>query len=216
MMRLNTLGIAHKIIAEHVQPGDLCIDATAGRGHDTAFLCELVGKEGKVLAFDIQQAAVDSTRALLAEKGFSDIAQVYLDSHSNMAQYAQEGSVDCITFNFGYLPGGDHNVFTTPATSIPAIEQGLRLLKPNGLMSLCVYYGGDSGFEEKDALLESFALLKCGAGEAEKLPPESVIGMREGTFGAEILMRRENLPKGAVWEPASLEQILIYHVKEGK
>ena len=69
MMRLNTLGIAHKIIAEHVQPGDLCIDATAGRGHDTAFLCELVGKEGKVLAFDIQQAAVDSTRALLAEKG---------------------------------------------------------------------------------------------------------------------------------------------------
>ena len=68
MMRLNTLGIAHKIIAEHVQPGDFCIDATAGRGHDTAFLCELVGKEGKVLAFDIQQAAVDSTRALLAEK----------------------------------------------------------------------------------------------------------------------------------------------------
>ena len=71
-------------------------------------------------------------------------------------------------------------------------------------------------FEEKDALLESFALLKCGAGEAEKLPSESVIGMREGTFGAEILMRRENLPKGAVWEPASLEQRLIYHVKEGK
>ena len=144
MMRLNTLGIAHKIIAEHVQPGDLCIDATAGRGHDTAFLCELVGKEGKVLAFDIQQAAVDSTRALLAEKGFSDIAQVHLDSHSHMDQYAQEGSVDCITFNFG---------------SIPAIEQGLRLLKPNGLMSLCVYYGGDSGFEEKDALMEYFRTI---------------------------------------------------------
>ena len=112
-----------------------------------------------MLAFDIQQAAVDSTRALLAEKGFSDIAQVYLDSHSNMAQYAQEGSVDCITFNFGYLPGGDHKVFTTPATSIPAIEQGLRLLKPNGLMSLCVYYGGDSGFEEKDALMEYFRTI---------------------------------------------------------
>ena len=81
MLRLNTLGIAHKIIAEHVQPGDLCIDATAGRGHDTAFLCELVGKEGKVLAFDIQQAAVDSTRALLAEKGrfplLPDIVEEY-------------------------------------------------------------------------------------------------------------------------------------------
>ena len=153
MLRLNTLGIAHKIIAEHVQPGDLCIDATAGRGHDTAFLCELVGKEGKVLAFDIQQAAVDSTRALLAEKGFSDIAQVHLDSHSNMAQYAQEGSVDCITFNFGYLPGGDHSLATKPDTTLPALEKALALLKEGGLLSLMIYSGGDSGFEEKEQVL---------------------------------------------------------------
>ena len=34
---------AHKFIREHVKPGDLCIDATAGRGHDTALLCGLVG-----------------------------------------------------------------------------------------------------------------------------------------------------------------------------
>ena len=159
MLRLNTLGIAHKIIAEHVKPGDLCIDATAGRGHDTAFLCELVGKEGKVLAFDIQQAAVDSTRALLAEKSFSDIAQVHLDSHSHMDQYAQEGSVDCITFNFGYLPGGDHSLATRPETTLAAIEQGLTLLKPGGLISLCIYSGGDSGFAERDALLDYLKTL---------------------------------------------------------
>ena len=159
MLRLNTLGIAHKVIAEQVKPGDFCIDATAGRGHDTAFLCELVGEQGRVIALDIQQEAVDSTRALLKEKGYDSIAQVYLDSHSNMDRYAQERSVDCITFNFGYLPGGDHNIFTTPATSIPAIEKGLKLLKPNGLMSLCVYYGGDSGFEEKDALMDFFRTI---------------------------------------------------------
>lgn len=159
MLRLNTLGIAHKVIAEQVKPGDFCIDATAGRGHDTAFLCELVGEQGRVIALDIQQEAVNSTRALLKEKGYDSIAQVYLDSHSNMDRYAQEGSVDCITFNFGYLPGGDHNIFTTPATSIPAIEKGLKLLKPNGLMSLCVYYGGDSGFEEKDALMDFFRTI---------------------------------------------------------
>ena len=67
ILKLNTLGIAHKIIAERVQPGNLCIDATAGRGHDTAFLCELGGPQGRVLAMDIQQQAVDSTRALLEE-----------------------------------------------------------------------------------------------------------------------------------------------------
>ena len=71
-----------------------------------------------------------------------------------MEQYAEEGTVDCITFNFGYLPRGDHRICTHPQTSIPAIQQGLRLLKPGGIMSLCVYYGGDSGFEEKDALME--------------------------------------------------------------
>lgn len=158
-MKLNTLGIAHKIIEEKVKPGDFCIDATAGRGHDTAFLCSLVGESGKVIAFDIQQQAIDSTRALLQERGCEQIAQLVLDSHSNMDQYALPESVDCITFNFGYLPGGDHSIFTTPATSIPAIEKGLKLLKPGGLMSLCVYYGGDSGFEEKDALMEYFRTI---------------------------------------------------------
>lgn len=158
-MKLNTLGVAHKIIAEKVKTGDFCIDATAGRGNDTSFLCSLVGETGKVIAFDIQQDAVDSTKALLQSKGYDSIAQVFLDSHSNMDQYAQENSVDCITFNFGYLPGGDHNIFTTPATSIPAIEKGLKLLKQGGLMSLCVYYGGDSGFEEKNALMEYFRTI---------------------------------------------------------
>ena len=74
-MKLNTLGIAHKIIKEKVCRGNFCIDATAGRGHDTAFLCGLVGEEGRVLAMDIQQDAVDSTRALLQEKGYDQIAQ---------------------------------------------------------------------------------------------------------------------------------------------
>ena len=59
VLKLNTLGIAHKAIAEKVNPGDFCIDATAGRGNDTAFLCSLVGESGKVIAFDIQQQAVD-------------------------------------------------------------------------------------------------------------------------------------------------------------
>ncbi|RPF42367.1 putative rRNA methylase [Hydrogenoanaerobacterium saccharovorans] len=153
-MGLNTLGLAHKFIAEHVKPGGFCIDATAGRGGDTAFLCGLVGKTGKVLAFDIQEDAVKSTREFITQKGYDNIAQVLLESHSNMAAYAQDETVDCIVFNFGWLPGGNHKIFTQPATSIAAIEQGLKLLKQGGIMSLCIYYGGESGFQERDALLE--------------------------------------------------------------
>lgn len=159
MPGLNTLAIAHRFLVEHIRPGNLCIDATAGRGHDTAFLCKLVGESGRVIAFDIQEDAVQSTRALLEKEGLSSIAQVHLDSHANMDAYAQEGTVDAITFNFGYLPGGDHSIFTQAPSSIQAIEKGLRLLRPGGLMSLCVYYGGDSGYEEKNALMEYFRTI---------------------------------------------------------
>ena len=48
-----------------VRPGDICIDATMGNGYDTEFLCTLAGEEGRVLAFDIQKAAVEHTRKRL-------------------------------------------------------------------------------------------------------------------------------------------------------
>ena len=63
------------------------------------------------------------------------------------------------TFNFGYLPGGDHQIATQADTSIQAIEAGLRLLKKGGIMSLCIYSGGDSGFAEKEALLSYLETL---------------------------------------------------------
>lgn len=153
-MGINTLSIAHQFLREHIKPGSFCIDATAGRGHDTAFLCHLVGEHGHVLAFDIQKEAIDSTHDRLCAEEIRNRAQLILDSHSNMQRYAKPQSADAIVFNFGYLPGGDHHLFTTAKTSIPAIEQGLDILKPGGVMSLCIYYGKDSGYEERDALLE--------------------------------------------------------------
>lgn len=150
----SALDIIRKVIREHVKEGDLCIDATAGRGNDTAFLCELVGESGHVLAFDIQEDAVNSTRELLEKKGFSSRGEVFLESHSEMARFAKPGTVSCITFNFGWLPKGDHNIFTKKETSIPAIEAGLELLREDGIMTLILYYGKETGFEEHDALLE--------------------------------------------------------------
>ena len=148
---MNALTIVHNTIKQYAREGSLCIDATAGRGFDTAFLAELVGESGKVIAFDVQQEAVDSTRTLLAEKGLH--ADVILDSHANMDKYADESSVDVIVFNLGYLPKGDHTIFTHFDSTKTAIEKGLRLLKRGGLMCVSIYYGGDSGYEEKDALL---------------------------------------------------------------
>lgn len=151
LTRLNTITLAHHLMAQYIKKGACCIDATAGRGFDTAFLCEIVGEEGEVLAFDIQEEAVNSTKALLKERGLQ--ATVYLESHEKMKAYKTPESVDGIMFNFGYLPGGDHSICTHAESSIAAIEGGLTLLKKKGVMSLCIYHGGDTGFEEKDALM---------------------------------------------------------------
>lgn len=159
MRRYQITEWCHHFIRECVKQGDLCIDATAGNGNDTLFLCELVGKKGKVLAFDIQEEAVANTRKRLLEAGMSEQAQVILESHENMGQYAKENSVNCIVFNFGYLPGGNHELATKKESSIAAIHEGLRLLIKGGIMSLCVYSGGDSGFEERDAILSELKQL---------------------------------------------------------
>lgn len=156
---LNSLVLSHMVLARHVKEGNLCLDATAGRGRDTAYFCSLVGETGRVLAFDIQQDALDSTVELLEREGYTKRAALILDSHANMALYAEPESVDAICFNFGWLPGGDHSLFTMPDTSIAAIQAGLGLLRVGGLMSLGIYYGGQSGFEERDALLDFLPTL---------------------------------------------------------
>ncbi|MBR1530212.1 MAG: class I SAM-dependent methyltransferase [Oscillospiraceae bacterium] len=154
----SALQIIHHILELHVSPGDLCIDATAGRGRDTLFLSELTGASGHVTAFDIQQEALDSTRELLLRNQKSNF-DLILDSHANMQNYFQPETVSCITFNFGWLPAGDHHIFTKPESSIEAIQQGLKLLKPDGLMTLILYYGRETGFRERDALLEFLPAL---------------------------------------------------------
>ena len=140
-------------ISQQVQPGDLCIDATMGNGNDTLLLSRLCGSTGKVLAFDIQEQALNATRERLDTANAPDNYTLLLESHANMAQYAEPDSVNCIVFNFGYLPGGNHALATRGETSVQALSQALVLLKKGGMISLCIYSGGDSGFEERDQIL---------------------------------------------------------------
>lgn len=131
-----------------------CIDATAGKGHDTLFLAQLVGETGHVVAMDIQPAAIAATEKLLRQHGLQQRATLVLDGHEHMQAYAEAGTVDGIVFNLGYLPGGNHNIATKADTTIAALEQGLQLLKPLGVISLAIYHGGDTGFAERDAVLQ--------------------------------------------------------------
>ncbi len=151
--------LAHEFLASQVKPGDICIDCTAGRGNDTVFLCSLVGEKGKVFSFDIQKEAVESTLKLVREKGFSQTAEVIHRSHEDVDIYADEETVSAAVFNLGWLPGGDHSVHTQTGSTLKAIEKCLKLLKYGGVISLSIYYGRDTGFEEKKAVLEYISKL---------------------------------------------------------
>lgn len=184
-MQLNTLSMVHEFLRQHVREGAFCIDATAGKGRDTALLCRLAGERGRVMAFDIQQDAVAQTRALLAQEGLS--AEVFLDSHANMERYAERETVDCIVFNFGRLPGGDPTKFTTAETSLPAVDAGLKLLKKGGLMALALYYGKENGYEERDAILahlrelddRTYTVLGCEWMNRKNDPPLPIFIWKE-------------------------------------
>lgn len=138
---------------EHIQPGDTCIDATMGNGNDTLLLSQLCGPTGQVYAFDVQPQALEATRKRLIDAGTAENYRLILESHTNMEHYVQKDSISCIVFNFGYLPGGDHTKATKSTTSLAALNSSLDLLKKGGQLSLCIYSGGDSGFEERDAIL---------------------------------------------------------------
>lgn len=150
----------HEIIRSQAEREGFYIDATMGRGNDTKLLCELAKDQGRILAFDIQKEALEETEKMLkgyeiGRKMYEDgRIQLILDGHEHMEMYAKSETADVICFNFGYLPGGDHRIATKVETSVEAIKKGLKILKRGGMMSLCIYSGGDTGFEEKDAILE--------------------------------------------------------------
>ena len=175
------LTLAHAFLREHVKPGAFAVDATAGNGHDAVFLCGLVGRRGRVLAFDIQSAAVRATNGRLASHGFAQ-GWAVLDSHANLAKYAQPGTLDAAVFNLGYLPGGSHSVYTTPDVSVPAIGTALSLLKPGGVLTACLYAGGAQGTRERDAALRFLTGL-----------PQAEYAVR-----AECFEERPNHPPAAV------------------
>ena len=184
-MQLNTLSMVHEFLKQYVAPGAFCIDATAGKGRDTALLCRLAGERGHVLAFDIQPDAIAQTKALLAAEGLT--ADVILDSHARMEQYAAPETVDYVVFNFGRLPGGDPAVFTRAESSVAAINAGLRLLKPGGVMAIALYYGKENGYGERDAILahlqtlddRRFSVLCCDWANRRNDPPMPIFIWKE-------------------------------------
>ncbi|OEH92117.1 class I SAM-dependent methyltransferase [Bacillus solimangrovi] len=150
------LPFTHSLLENVLHNGDIAIDCTAGNGHDTKLLAELVGTEGKIFAFDIQKKAITNTKERLEAANLHENVELIHDSHSNMKIHIPDkyhGQVKAAVFNLGYLPGGDKNIVTNEKTTVKAIEHLLDIMSPNSLIAIVVYHGHPEGQTERDELL---------------------------------------------------------------
>jgi hypothetical protein len=174
-IRLTSL--SHDLWRNVVQPGDNCIDATAGKGIDTTLLASLVGPTGHIYAFDVQQEALETTKSAVKDnidENSRPSIDYILGCHSEMTQRITavlssshgdgdddddddssniEGCVALVCFNLGYLPGkGDKNITTRCETTLKAIQAAQQLLKPGGMVSVLSYLGHEEGRREYEAV----------------------------------------------------------------
>lgn len=143
---------AEELLRQAIQEGSRVVDATLGNGYDTEWLCTLVGDEGHVYGFDIQEEAVLRTKERLKAAGLENRASLFCSGHQHVGKYVV-GPVDACVFNLGWLPGSDRSVRTRRETTMQAVEGCLNLLKEGGLMTICAYPGHKEGKEELDALI---------------------------------------------------------------
>jgi len=143
---------ARELIENALFDGARAVDATMGNGHDTLWLCERVGADGRVYAFDVQADAVERTRARLVEAGIAERALLFCRGHQHMAECVTE-PVDAVVFNLGWLPGAEHGVTTLTETTLRAANAALDILREDGLMTICIYPGHEEGERELNALM---------------------------------------------------------------
>ena len=122
------------------------IDATCGAGHDTLFLAK---RARKLIAYDIQEDALDQTRLQLKSLPSSAHVELRLACHSAINEPAH-----FIVYNLGYLPGADKNISTKIDTTHLSIQKALKWIEPGCWISLMCYSGHPAGEIETESLLK--------------------------------------------------------------
>ncbi len=152
------LALQKQFILAHLRSGGVAVDYTMGNGHDTLFLSQTVGENGKVYAFDVQQAALDSTKKLLETSSAPENYTLILDSHHNANKYVAE-KVNAGMFNLGWLPGSDRSVTTKRETTLPAIQDAISRMADDAIVLVAVYPGHPEGDAEGKMIADYLSTL---------------------------------------------------------
>lgn len=145
----------HVLLKQVICKGDCVVDATAGNGHDTVFLAEAVGDEGKVIAMDIQAEAIEATRRRLRENLLENRVELHQVSHVEIGRLVAAGSAKVIVFNLGYLPGSDRALITQAETTLQALAESVLALKKGGVLAV-ICYPDHAGGDDEAAQVSGF------------------------------------------------------------
>ncbi|MGZ4998820.1 MAG: class I SAM-dependent methyltransferase [Methylomonas sp.] len=162
MTRISLLKTAHDIVREYLRPGDIAVDATLGNGHDTVFLAELVGDEGRVFGFDVQAQALENTQQRLERQNLQTRVALCHASHAEMLKFIPlnlHGVIRAIMFNLGYLPGADKAMITQTASTLAALDAACCLLAKKAVITVLAYPGHPGGDQETRELASWCARL---------------------------------------------------------
>ena len=151
---------AHRWLDESIHPGDTVLDATAGNGHDTLFLAEQVGPDGRVLAVDCQADALTATRERLTNASALDRVTLLQADHADAPTWLAGHTFQAAVFNLGYLPGGDHAATTATESTLQALQATLDTLAPGGRLVIVRYPGHEEGLRESEAVLNWASALR--------------------------------------------------------
>ena len=143
---LNELSL---LICEQYMPDvKLAVDITLGNGLDVQKFLPYI--QEKLIAIDIQQQAIDVSKErlqkVLSKEEYNKIEFV-TDNHVNIDRHVDR--VDFVFGNLGYLPNSDHKIMTKSNTTLICLHKALKLLNPNGLLSIISYLGQDRGQEHR-------------------------------------------------------------------
>ncbi len=68
----------------------------------------------------------------------------------------------------------------------------------------------------KDEILERYKIIKCSKQALKKVDKKAIIGVRENAFGVQALVLKEYVDNSFIYDNPSLEDIMLYFIKEDR